>query len=200
MSIVTNLTQAQIDNIQIDEGVLIIDYGEQTERPLLPCRGGGEFTVTANVRDIEFDGRIGKTAGVQVVDDQSATLKVTTINVSNQNLALAVPFCRMYDGEDNQITTNLATDPVTIANPKSGIIPSSAYLKNVTMFAKLVDGTFKKITIHRPMNESGLNIKAVQKAEGELALEFVAHYDTHDLNGTLWEISDTDTFSLDNGL
>ena len=57
MSIVKNLTKKEIEKIQIDEGVIVLDYGETTERPLAPCRGGGEFTATATLRDIEFDGR-----------------------------------------------------------------------------------------------------------------------------------------------
>ena len=55
MSIVKNLTKKEIEKIQIDEGVIVLDYGETTERPLAPCRGGGEFTATATLRDIEFD-------------------------------------------------------------------------------------------------------------------------------------------------
>ena len=199
MPIVTNLTQVQINNIQIDEGVLIIDYGETTERPLLPCRGGGEFSATATVRDIEFDGRVGKTAGMQSIDDQAASLKVTVINMSQQNLALAMPFCRMYDAQGNEITSDLSITPVTIGNPKTGIIPTSAYLKNITMFAKLIGGKFKKITIYRPMHESGISCKAVQKAEGELSLEFLAHYPTENLDaGNFWEVTDVDNFSLNN--
>lgn len=196
MPIVTDLTQAEINKIQIDEGVLIIDYGETTERPLLPCRGGGEFTASVTVRDIEFDGRVGKTQGMQTIDEQTASLKVTCINVSNQNLALSVPFCRMYDSNGSVITHDLSINPAKIANPKSGIIPDSAYLKNITMFAKLIDGTYKKITIFRPMHETGLSTKAVQKNEGELALEFMAHYTTHDLNGNMWEVEEVPYFNM----
>ena len=49
MSIVKNLTKKEIEKIQIDEGVIVLDYGETTERPLAPCRGGGEFTATATL-------------------------------------------------------------------------------------------------------------------------------------------------------
>lgn len=196
MSIVKNLTQQEIEKIQIDEGVCIINYGETDERPLLPCRGGGEFAATATIRDIEFDGRNGKTAGAQVIEEQAASLKVTVINMSQQTLALAMPFCRMYNAQGAEITSSLAAEPATIKNPKMGVIPSSAYLDNITMFAKLIDGTFKKITIHKPMHEGGLTAKASQKAEGELALELMAHYDTDDLDGDLWEVTEVSSFEL----
>lgn len=194
MPIVKNLTKKEIESIQIDEGVVIINYGESDERPLVPCRGGGEFSATATIRDIEFDGRNGKTAGTQVIEEQAADLNVTTISMSNENLLLAMPFARIFDDKGKDVTD--VTKAVTIKNPKMGIIPETAYLKNVTMFAKLVGGTYKKITIYKPMTEDGMSVKAVQKAEGELALNFHAHYNTDDLDGDLWEVTEISSFDM----
>ena len=179
MGTVTNLTKQQIENIQIDESVIFLDYGTETERFLAPTRGGGEFVATATVRDIEFDGKNGKTAGTQVIEEQAASYKVTTLCMSQENLALAIPNCKVSNDEGK-----------TISNPKTGVIPETAYLKNVTAFAKLISGKFKKITIYNPMHENGLTAKAVQKAEGELALEFVAHYPYSDLDGDLWKVEE----------
>lgn len=178
---VTNLTKKQIESIQIDESVIFLNYGETDERFLAPTRGGGEFAATVTVRDIEFDGKHGKTAGTQVIEEQGASIKVTTLCMSQENLALAIPNC-----------TIASEDGKTIKNPKTGIIPLEAYLKNVTMFAKLVSGKFKKITIYNPMHETGFTAKAVQKAEGELAFEFLAHYPHSDLDGDLWEVTEID--------
>ncbi len=180
---VTNLTKQQIENIQIDESAIFLDYGEDTEQVLAPTRGGGEFVATVTVRDIEFDGRHGKTAGTQVIEEQGASIKVTTLCMSQENLARAIPNCTI---EDN--------DGKTIRNPKTGVIPMSAYLKNITMFAKLISGKYKKITIYNPMHETGLTAKAVQKAEGELAFEFIAHYPHTDLDGELWKVDEISTY------
>lgn len=176
---VTNLTKQQIESIQIDESLIFLDYGEETERFLAPTRGGGEFAATVTVRDIEFDGRHGKTAGTQVIEEQGASIKVTTLCMSQENLALAIPSCVIADDEGK-----------TIKNPKTGVIPISAYLKNVTMFAKLISGKYKKITIYNPMHETGFTVKAVQKGEGELGLELLAHYPHTDLDGGLWEVTE----------
>nr|DAP39798.1 MAG TPA: major tail protein [Caudoviricetes sp.] len=176
---VTNLSKQQIESIQIDESVIFLDYGETTERFLAPTRGGGEFAATVTVRDIEFDGRHGKTAGTQVIEEQGASIKVTTLCMSQENLALAIPSCVIVDDEGK-----------TIKNPKTGVIPLSAYLKNVTMFAKLIGGKYKKIIIYNPMHETGFAVKAVQKAEGELGLELLAHYPHTDLDGDLWEVTE----------
>ena len=46
------------------------------------------------------------------------------------------------------------------------------------------------------MHEGGISAKAVQKAEGELALEFAAHYTVDDLDGDLWQITDVSEFTM----
>lgn len=99
---ITNLTTKQIESIQIDEGVIFLNYGETDERLLAPTRGGGEFAATVTVRDIEFDGRHGKTTGTQVIEEQGASLKVTTLCMSQENLALAIPTCTIAadDGKE----------------------------------------------------------------------------------------------------
>ena len=186
MGTVTNLTTKEIEKIQINEGVVILDYGEPTEKVLAPCRGGGEFAAKATIRDIEFDGRGGKTAGTQVIESQEASLKVVTLCMSQDNLALAMPYCRITGTGDQRV----------LKNPKMGVVPVSAYNKNVTMFAKLMDGTYKQITIFKGMHEDGLTAKAVSKAEGELSLTINAHYGTDDLDGDLWEIKEIPEFTM----
>ena len=180
---VTNLTKQQIESIQIDESVIFLDYGETTERFLAPTRGGGEFAATVTVRDIEFDGRNGKTAGMQVIEENAASLAVTLLGMTQENLRLAIPGAKA------------AADDTTgaIKNPKVGVIADDKYWKNIVMFAKTLDGKYKKITIFNPMSEGELSIKTQHKAEGELSIELVAHYTLGDLDGDLWEVVDAET-------
>jgi hypothetical protein len=181
---IKNLTTNQIENIQIDEGVIFLDYGLSTQRLLAPTRGGGEFNASVSVRDIEFDGRHGKTKGMQVIEEQNATLKVTTIDMSQENLVLAIPNC-VVESDDGK----------TIRNPRCGIVADESYIENVTMFCKTIGGLYKKITLYNAMHETGFTAKAVQKAEGELALEFNSHYETDDLDGTIWEVKDVSSYA-----
>ena len=181
---IKNLTTNQIENIQIDEGVIFLNYGLSTQRLLAPTRGGGEFNASINVRDIEFDGRHGKTKGMQVIEEQNATLKVTTIDMSQENLVLAIPNC-VVESDDGK----------TIRNPRCGIVAGESYIENVTMFCKTIGGLYKKITLYNAMHETGFTAKAVQKAEGELALEFNSHYETDDLDGTIWEVKDVSSYA-----
>ncbi len=188
MGAVKNLTKQQIENIQIDEGVVYINYGETDERLLAPTRGGGEFTVDVTTRDIEFDGRRGKTKGMEVVEEQAAKLKVTSLCCSQQDIALAIPGCKVTKDTDGKITT--------ITNGDGGVIDDAAYLKNITMFARLINGLYKKITIYNVLHLGSFGLKAVQKAEGEIALELNAHFDPTQGDGqNIYKIEDVTTIT-----
>ena len=181
---VTNLTKKKIKDIQIDEALVFINYGTAKSQILGPTRGGGEFVATATVRPIEFDGRRGKTAGMEVIEEQAASIKLTTLCMSQEDLARAIPNCVVEDDEGQ-----------TIQNPESGVVSDDSYIENITVFAKLLGGAYKKITVFNAMHESGISTKAVQKAEGELGLEFHAHYPKSDLNGKgkLWKVENVKT-------
>lgn len=183
---ITNLTKQQVENIQINEGLVFVDFGLATERKLAPTRGGGQFTASVSIRNIDFDGRSGPTKGTQLIESQEAALKVVSLCMSQEELMLAMPYARVEGEGESKV----------IKNPKCGLIKDDAYCTNITMFAKLLSGKYKKIVIYNPMSEGGLDIKAAPKAEGEVSLDIKAHYKTDDLNGDLWEVSDIDTITV----
>ena len=176
------LTKQDIENIQIDYGIVYVNYGENDQKLLGPTRGGGEFVATATIRDIEYDGSKGKTKGMQVVDDITAQLNVTSLNASLESLKLALPYAK-YDQ---------ATKTLTVDKDCLGIIPDEAYLKNITMFAKTVKGEYKKITLYNAMSENGLTFAAAPKAEGTIALNVYAHWDAVDDTTKLFEVKDVE--------
>lgn len=184
MGNVTNLTTSQIQKVQFDEAVIILNWGLTTEETLGPTRGGGEFSATITVRDVEFDGKIGKTAGMQVIEEQAASIKVTSLCLSQDGLARSVAGSR--------VTGSGAA--AVIKNPVSGLIATTNYLTSVTMFGMLADGTYKMATIYNAMTEKGMTVKFAPKAEGELELEFIAHYPTTAVDGDLWEVKEATAF------
>ena len=179
------LNKEQIENIQIDYGIVFVNYGETEERQLAPTRGGGTFTVTKNIRDIEFDGRKGKTKGAQVADEINAMLSVPLLNISMENLALAMPWATYSDGKLSAKSSNL------------GVIQDSAYLSNITMFAKVVGGGYKKITLYEAMTENDFSLAAAPKAEGVVTLEVHAHWDAEDDTADLYDIEDVGSIEAD---
>jgi hypothetical protein len=172
-----SLSKEQIENIQIDYALVFLDYGEPTQKRLGPTKGGGEFSATKNIRDIEFDGKMGKSK-LQVVDEINASLKFSILDTSLATLDFAMPHVE-YDSAAK-----------TIKNGKGGVIPSSKYLKNITMFAKVVSGSYKKITMYNPLNESDFVLNAAPKAEGEVALEVFAHWNPENMDADLFSIED----------
>lgn len=179
------LTQQQIENVQIDYGIVYANYGVAGERKLSPTRGGGEFKASAKIRNIEFDGQLGKTKGMQVIEEVMATLSVTILDMSMDNLALSMPYADYTAGV------------ITAKNASIGVLANSAYLTNVTMFCKTVGGAYKKITLYNAMSEKDFVLKAKPKGEGEIALEIEAHWDPLDDNSNLFKIEDVANISGD---
>jgi len=171
-------TQEQIEAIQIDYGIVYLNYGEVGEKLLGPARGGGTFDVKATYRDIEFDGSKGKNKGMKVLEDLNAMLGVTIIDTSIDVLALAMPFMVR------------AGEILTAETGSIGVVPASSYQTNITMFAKLISGLYKKITLFNVLNEADFSLAAKPKGEGEVALELSAHWDPTDAAANLYQIED----------
>lgn len=173
-----NLSTDDKKKIQIDEGIVVIDMGETSEKVLGPTRGGAEFTATPSIRDIEYDGRKGKTKGMQVKDGEEVSVKIKSLCCSLESLKLAIPGGSI---ESDKLTPGAF-----------GVIEDTAYLKNVAVVTKMLDGTFTTIKVSNPMHEGTFGYKGVQKAENEHNLEFLGHYDyTND--DTIWEVSTSQT-------
>lgn len=178
------LTQEQIENIQIDHGLVYVDYGEVTQRKLGPTRGGAQFSATKNIRDIEYDGRLGKTKGAQVIDEMGATLTFELMDTSLQNVDLALPQGQNSGG--------------VVSSGLPGLIAASKYLTNITMFAKVAGGKYKKITLFNAMNEADFILSAAPKTEGAIPFEVHAHWDPQSENvGDLFTIEDVEAISDD---
>lgn len=178
------LTKNDIDKIQIDEGIVVVNYKETDQKILGPTRGGVECTITPSIRDIEFDGRRGKTKGLQVKDGEDAELKVSTLCCSLENLKFAL-----------RGTTSSTTSIEQNEESGFGLIKDEEYVKNVAVVTMMLDGTFKVLIIKNAMHEGAFSFKANSKAENEHALDFFAHYDPIN-GGSIWKIEDEATNPL----
>ena len=186
----TKTRKVDVENIQIDHGIIFRNQGLENQNLLAPIRGGGNFKVERTIRQIEFDGQGGKTKGTEVIDDENATITATTLNASLETLSLALPGAKVTKSEpDGKITKIESSD--------LGIIPDSAYDTNVTMFCKTIKGDYLKITIYDAMADNGLDFSAVQKAEGEIELAFAAHHEYDNEKKTIYDIEKIDEFNYE---
>ena len=182
-----SLTQEQIENIQIDYGLVFVNYGETGQKKLGPTRGGGEFTATRELRDIEFDGRKGKTKGMQVIDAIDAMLKVVVLDTTIETLSLSMPYATLAGDKQS----------LTCGTGAIGVVKGSDYLKNIVRFAKTIAGSYKKITLYNAMSESDFSLKAAPKGEGEVGLEVYAHWNALDDTDNLYKIENVASISED---
>ena len=175
------LTDGQTEKIQIDEGIVVLNLGKETEKILGPTRGGAEFTATPSIRDIEYDGRKGKTAGLQVKDGEDVSLKVITLDCSQETLALAIPNSKV--GVENK----------KIEQGDFGLIAKSSYIPKISIITMTLDGKFKVLTLKNALHEGAFTFKAVPKAENEHNLELIGHYDYLNPDDKIWSIEDSET-------
>lgn len=181
------LTKEQIENIQIDYALVFANYGLAGERRLAPTRGGGTFNATKTIREIEYDGRRGKTKSMQVVEEINAMLSVALLCASMDNLALAMPWATYDDGK------------LSVKGSSVGVVQDGSYFTNITAFAKVVGGGYKKITLYNAMSENDFSLIAAPKAEGVIQLEVHAHWDAveDDDEAILFEVEDVESISDD---
>lgn len=180
-----NLTQGKIDKIQIDEGIVVINYGEATGEMMLgPTRGGAELTITPSIRDIEYDGKVGKTKGLQVKDGEDVSLKIKTLDCSQETLNKALV---------NAIMNETTKD---IEQGDFGLVAPTNYLKNVAVITKMLDGKFKVLIVKNAMHEGAFSFKTAPKAENEHNLEFLGHYNPLDITEKIYKIMDLATMPI----
>lgn len=173
-------TENDVKKIQIDEGIVVLNLGQEDELILGPTRGGVEMTITPEVRDIEFDGRRGKTAGMQTIDGEDATIKVVSLCCSQDVLLKALPNA-VLDDETKEIKQG-----------DFGVISQSKYIKTIDVITQLLDKTYKILTFNYGLHEGAFTYKAVSKAENEHNLEFIPHYTIDDAS-RLYKIKDSET-------
>ena len=186
-----SLTANQIENIQIDYGIIYTNYGLPNAAKVGPSRGGGEFLASNKVRDITFDGEKGKTMGMQVTESVDASLTISILDMSIPTLALAMPYATLA-GDGAATPYSLTCTSAAIA-----ALDSSDYLSNITMFCRTISGAYKKISLYNAMSESAFKFKAAPKAEGEVQLVFDAHWDAQDDTANLFKVEDVGSIISD---
>lgn len=173
-------TENDTKKIQIDEGIVVFNLGKSNEKIVGPTRGGVEVTITPTIRDIEFDGRRGKTVGMQVIDEENATVKVISLCCSQELLEKALP------------NAKLSTSDSIITQGDFGVISKDKYIETIDVITQMLDGTYKVLTFNYGLHESAFTYKAVSKSENEHNLEFIPHYTIND-SSKLYSIKETTT-------
>lgn len=178
-----NITQAQRENILLDAAIVYINYGLASQVLLGVTKGGVEFAVVENIRAIEYDGRRGRTMGMEVVDQIDAHLKMSTLEITQDNLYRALGAAKK--DVNGRITNSIG-----------GVIADSRYLTNVTAFGYMNKSqSYKKITLKNvaAFLQGGLTLSTADKGEASLSLQFDASWNPADINEEIYTIEDSST-------
>lgn len=188
----TKQRKVDVENIQIDHGIIFKNYGLEKQKLLAPIRGGSTFKVERTIRQIEFDGQGGKTKGTEVLDDENATISAKTLNSSLDTFAMALPGADITKNESGEITKIESSD--------LGLISDDNYEDNITVFCKTLKGDYLKIAIFDAMADNGLEFSAVQKTEGEIQLDFAAHHSYTEEGKKIYSIERIANITYENAL
>ena len=163
-------------NLILDSAVIYVNYGEDDERKLGATRGGAEFTVEQEFREIEVDGARGMVKGNRRIVRVDAMINAELLEMSKENLLLAFPGASAEQVEEkNVITRNL-----TITNDD--------YFDNVTMVGT-VSGSNEPVIcqIKNSLTTGDFNLSTEDEDEGTTELEFEAHFDPAELEDDNFE-------------
>ena len=125
-------------------------------------RGGGSFTVTREIRVPEVDGRRYGFKGDSFVDSVEAQLSTTIIEMTPENLTMALAGASVSGSAPKQ-TITLST-----------AIDTDDYLTNLCWVGDLADGRYVLICLKNAINTADLTLTFTDKGEGTLPVEFHA--------------------------
>ena len=126
-------------------------------------RGGGTFTVTRDSRTPEIDGMRYPFIGSDFVDSTDAGLSTTLLEITPDNLKLA-----LGSGVKTATSTNVTTVTMNTA------IAVGDYLTNLCWVGDLADGDMALICLNNAINTADLTFTYTDKGEGTLGVEFHA--------------------------
>ncbi len=181
-------TSGTKNNLFIDAGVYFKNfiYGTDTFTSALAAgkcigatQGGGSFSAVPKMRAIQVDGVKGAAKGLQVIDSWEVKMSANILEVSADSIKNALA------AFENTVEADGFYDKIEARN----YILDDDYIDNIAFVGKII-GTSKPIIIiiKNVLNTKGLTLTPQDNKEGLIQLEFMAHYDSTDLDSPPFEI------------
>lgn len=164
MTLFHGITANTVERIAIDAGAVYRDYGEDSEELIGATRGGAEFVIAREDREIEIDGPKGPVKGLKRTIRHTARLSFTLVEVSQQTLLDLTRGTAVSDGTHRLIT------------PDNSIVDSD-YYTNIALVGEMMDTTDPIIVkILNGLFEGEITLTTDDQNEGELAVTVMGHY------------------------
>jgi hypothetical protein len=175
------ITTETSQNLLLDAGKVVINYGETDERDLGATMGGNTFKVETEYKEVTPDGAKGKVKGLRRIISVSTQLVVNMFEMTKENIMLALPGSESV--EDN-VTTPTA-DVIT----RSRNLEDLDYLKNIT-YLGTISGKADPvvITVYNALSDGALEVSGEDKEEASTELTLSGHFDPAAMDLEPWEI------------
>lgn len=181
-NITTPLRNETFKSLQLNAGIALVnfdlsDYDDAAElktalsaaitsgeKLLGATRGGGTFTITREIRQVEADGARYRFVGGEIVDSVDAYLSTTLIEVTPAHLKAVLGNVDITDSNDGlKHTLKLRT-----------AFEDADYLTNVVWIGDTSEG-FVAIDLQNALNTADFTFTFADKTEGTVNVEYHAH-------------------------
>lgn len=128
-------------------------------------RGGGTFTITRDIRQVDADGVRSRFKGSEIVDAADAYLSETLIEITPEHIKAVLGNADMDNTDPNHIIITLRT-----------AIEDEDYLDSVVWVGDTSEG-FMAIELYNAFNTADFTFTFADKNEGTANVEYHAHTD-----------------------
>lgn len=182
-NVTTPLRTETYKSLQLNAGVILVDYDissyatasalkaalktaiQAGTKILGATRGGGTFTITRDIRQVEADGVRGPFVGSEIVDSGDAMLSTTLIEITPEHLAKVLNNADVDSTSANHIKIRVRTG-----------FEDEDYLPNVIWIGDTSEG-FLAIELENALNTADFTLTWADKNEGTVNVEYHAHQD-----------------------
>lgn len=168
------LTANLPESIIFDAGVLYKNFVSPAEPGdrLGATRGGSEFALNAEFRDIEVDGVPGPVKGLRRLVRIAPTMTINLLSLTKDNLMMAIPGATSEAGgtgfEDYDVITG-------------GQVTDEHYFDNIALVARTGAGKPIIFVIENALADGNLSMAFNDQDEANPSVTFAAHFDPADL-------------------
>lgn len=164
------LTANLPESIIFDAGVLYKNFVSPAEPGdiLGATRGGSEFNLNAEMREVEVDGAPGPVKGLKRFVRVEPAITINLLSLTKDNLLMAIPGAvDAAGGEDFE-----GYDVIT-----SGQIKDEHYFDNIAMVARTGSGKPIIFVIENALADGNLSLSLADQDEANPSITFQAHFD-----------------------
>jgi hypothetical protein len=167
----------------IDSGAVYKNYGAGGELLLGATRGGNEFTIETEYREMAVDGARGAVKGSRRITKVTASLKAKFLEMSAALLNYSLPGSAVADYPATQGKTH---DKVT----RSLQLALTDYLDNVTIVGEVTGNSAQPIVcmLKNVIADGGFSVSFSDGDESALEVTFKAHFDPSTMDAEPWEV------------